>query len=196
MMVSLNLATHPFENRRRFYVLALGAGVLLVAVTTLLLGTFIRNFKRGRDVSQESSGLRAQAAQLDSEQKRLEEALERPEAMDVMDRSQFLNSLIRQKAVSWTQIFRDLETLMPERVQVVSVRPVVRPEARATTGPVEMDLQMAVSSENMAGLLDLLRRMEKSGNFRQPVLRLENPPQSGSGETLFLLQMSVLYAQK
>lgn len=193
--LQLNLATHPFENRRRFYVLSLAGMAVLLAITVFLLGIFARNYIRGRDIARQTSRLNAEMARLDREQKRLNELLERPDVMDIMDRSQFLNLLLHQKAVSWTQIFMDLETLMPQRVQVVSVRPVVREGAAANPGLMEMDLQMTVSSDSMAGLLELLRRMEKSDRFRQPVLRLETPPQSGA-ENLFQLQMSVLYAQK
>ncbi len=199
MTLSFNLATHPFENRRRFYVLALGSGVLLVAATGLLLGLSVRNYSRGRVLSREMTGLRAEMSQLEGQQKALEEKLHRPEVMDLMDRSQFFNSLIRRKAISWTRIFMDLETLMPERVQVVSVHPVVREATKANPEgnprSVEMNLQMIVSSENMTGLLELLRRVERSDKFHQPVLRLETPP-GGGIEKLYQLQMDVLYAQK
>ena len=208
--IALNLATHPFQNRRRFYVLAGSAGTLLVMTTVLLVAIFVRNYRSERGLSNKIHALRQEQAKLEQEQKRLEEMLQRPDVVDLMGRSEFLNSLIQQKAVSWTRIFMDLEKLMPERVQVVSLRPVVRgtgkegaKEARignslsAPGEPLEMDLQMTVGAENTAGLLELLRRMEKSGNFREPVLLKENPPQTGPGaENLFQLQMSVLYAQK
>lgn len=196
MNFSLNLATHPFEHRRRFYVLASGSGVLLLAAIVLLVASFARNFTRVRDLSRQTANMREQTDRLARDQRLLEEALERPEAVDILGRSRFLNSLLRQKAVSWTQIFMDLEALIPERVQVVAVRPVVREDTRNAPGPVEMDLQMTVTSENIASLVDLVRRVEKSDKFRQPVLRLETPPHAGSADTWYQLQMSLFYAQK
>lgn len=208
--IALNLATNPFQNRRRFYVLAGTGGTILVAITILLVAIFIRNYRSERGLSRQTSSLRQEQAKLEAEQKRIEELLRRPDVVDLMDRSEFLNSLIHQKAVSWTQIFMDLEKLMPERVEVVSLRPIVRgagkeggKESRVAValpppkGPLEMDLQMTVAAENTTGLLELLRRMEKSGNFRDLVLSRENPPLTGPGsDNLFQLQMSVSYAQK
>jgi Tfp pilus assembly protein PilN len=212
--IALNLATNPFQNRRRFYVLAGTGGTILAAITILLVAVFIRNYRSERGLSRQISSLRQEQAKLEAEQKRMEELLRRPDVVDLMDRSEFLNSLIHQKAVSWTQIFMDLEKLMPERVQVVSLRPVVRGAGKEggkesgrdgrvalalppPKGPLEMDLQMTVAAENTTGLLELLRRLEKSGNFRDLVLSRENPPQTGSGsDNLFQLQMSVFYAQK
>lgn len=204
MNTALNLATQPFENTRRFYVLALTTGVLLVTATTLLAGAFARNYTRVRALSRQTTTLRAQMTQLEEEQGRLEGLLHRPEATDVMERSAFLNSLLRRKAVSWTRIFMDLEQVIPDRVQVVSVRPVAGEESRAGAGAPatagakagEVELQMTVAAENLAALLDLLRRMEKSQKFYDPVVRVETPPQPGSGDNLFQMQVNVLYAQK
>ncbi len=204
MNPALNLATQPFENTRRFYVLALTTGVLLVTATTLLAGAFARNYTRVRALSRQTATLRAQTTQLEEEQGRLEGLLHRSEAADVMERSGFLNSLLRRKAVSWTRIFMDLEQVIPDRVLVVSVRPVAGEESRAGAGPPatagvkagEVELQMSVAAENLAALLDLLRRMEKSQKFYDPVVRVETPPQQGGGDNLFQMQMSVLYAQK
>lgn len=200
MKAHLNLATHPFESRRRFYVLASAFGILLLVVTLLLGASFARNFMSGRELSRRIASIRTQTDNMAGEQKQREEELQRPGAVDIMDRSRFLNSLIRQKAVSWTQIFMDLEALMPDRVEVIAVRPVVREDIRNTAGPVAMDLQMTVASENMASLVELVRRVEISEKFHQPVLRIETPPHtagaSGGGDNLYQLQMSVFYAQK
>ncbi len=209
----MNLATHPFESRRRFYVLAGAAGIFLLLAAAVLGGTVARNFRSERGLSRQISTLRTELDKFDKEQKRLDEFLQRSDVIDLMDRSEFLNALIGQKAISWTRIFMDLEKLpMPDRVQVVAIRPVLREAAREGprdfsknkarsnivnfAGPLEMDLQMIVSGENVGQLLELLRRMQKSGNFHQPVLRQENPPQAANKtDNLYELQLSVLYAQ-
>lgn len=210
----MNLATHPFESRRRFFVFAGAAGIFLLGAAVVLSGTVIRTFRSERGLSRQINTLRTEFDKLDREQKRLDEFLQRPDVVDVMDRSEFLNALIQQKAISWTRIFMDLEKLpLPDRVQVVAIRPVLRETSKegprdfskgkgrsnilSFSGPLEMDLQMVVNGENTGQLLELLRRMEKSGNFHQPVLRQENPPQGANKtDSLYELQLSVLYAQK
>lgn len=192
--LQLNLATQPFENRRRFWVLTIFSGAALVLATVVLVTIFIRNYRSERVLSQQMGTLRQEIARLETEQKRLEETMQRPEVVDVLDRSFFLNSMIRQKAVSWTQLFMDLEKLMPERVQIMTLRPVVKEEKGAVApGQLQMDLQLDAASDSIPGLLEMVRRMEKSNNFYNPVFQVENQAQQ---DNMYRLTMSVTYVQK
>ena len=210
--MTLNLATQPFVNRRRFYTLSgLAAGVLGLTFV-LLLGIFIRNFRNEIGIRKQMNTVRQETERLDSDQKRIEAVLKRPEAADILDRNDFLNTLIRQKAVSWTRIFMDLEKVMPDRVQTLSLHPVpqipgIEAGKNSTTvpaswdGPLVMELQMQVASENFESLVKLVRQMEKAP-FDRPVLKTENPADKGQGaaivkdkDNLYNLALSVNYAQ-
>lgn len=197
--IHLNLATRPFERTRRFWVLATVSAGVLVLGTFVLAGIFINNYRNEQTHSHQMNSLRQEIARLDAEQKALEEALRRPEAVDVLDRSEFLNSLIRQKAVSWTLLFMDLEKLLPERVQILTLRPVVREakdakEELAPGSPLQMDLNLDAASDNIAGLLEMSHRMEKSDRFGLQSYRVESPPVGT--DNMFKLTLSVVYAQK
>jgi Tfp pilus assembly protein PilN len=199
--LQLNLATRPFERRRRFVVLTMASAALLVLATVVLAGVFYRNYTSERTHSHQMNTLRQEIARLDAEQKRLEEALQRPEAVDVLDRSYFLNSLIRQKAVSWTRLFMDLEKILPDRVQIAGLKPVVKEDKDAPPGsPLEMDLQLEAASDNLTGLLELSHRMEKSEQFHDQKYSLEQPcekaGQVSQQECLYRLVLSVTYVQK
>lgn len=192
--LQLNLATQPFENRRRFWVLTIFSGAVLVLATVVLVTIFIRNYRSERVLSQQMGTLRQEIARLETEQKRLQETMQRPEVVDVLDRSFFLNSMIRQKAVSWTRLFMDLEKLMPERVQIMTLRPVVKSDKGAmATNQLQMDLQLDAASDSIPGLLEMVRRMEKSDNFYNPVFQVENQAQQ---DNMYRLTMSVTYVQK
>src|ERR1035438_4935819 len=102
--MTLNLATQPFVNRRRFYTLSgLAVGVLTLTLV-LLLGIFTRNFRNEIGIRKQMNTMHQEIDRLDAEQQRIETVLKRPEASDILDRNDFLNTLIRQKAVSWTHI--------------------------------------------------------------------------------------------
>ena len=192
--LQLNLATQPFENRRRFWVLSIFSGATLLLASVVLVTIFIRNYRNERLLSQQMGTLRQEITRLETEQKRLEETMQRPEVVDVLDRSFFLNSMIRQKAVSWTQLFMDLEKLMPERVQILALRPVVKQEKGAgPAGQLQMDLQLDAASDSIPGLLEMVRNMEKSDRFYKPVFQVEN---QGQQDNMYRLSMSVSYAQK
>ena len=212
--MTLNLATQPFVNRRRFYTLSgFALGVLSVTLV-ILLGIFIRNFRNEIGIRKQMKTVRQEIERLDTEQQRIETVLKRPEASDILDRNDFLNALIRQKAVSWTRMFMDLEKVIPERVETLSLHPIplipgVEGGKKTTVaaswdGPLVIQLQLQVASENIESLLKLVRQMQNAP-FGLPILHTENPNKVGDTgqpipvvkdkDNLYNLALSVSYAQ-
>ncbi len=167
MRVDINLATRPYEDTRRFW-LRWGSGIALVAIVTLglvaetAIGWYYARQDRGM-IDQ----IRAQINDRDQERARAQAFLNRPENRNVRDRSQFLNELIERKAFSWTQIFEELERVMPDRLHVVSIRPEVDENN-------ELEIKLLVAGESSGSALELVRRMEKSPRFRQPQITAQN----------------------
>ena len=64
---------------------------------------------------------------LTAEQAKVDLVLRQAQNSEVLDRNIFLNTLISRKSVSWTQLFADLEKVMPGSVRLVSVRPQITP---------------------------------------------------------------------
>src|SRR4051812_6489265 len=123
MRLELNLATHPYENAREFFV---RWGALLAAVTVvtvLLVWLAVSGLLHARDVNRQIRTDRDRIATLQEEEKRAQAVLDRAPNHAMRERSAFVNELIARKAFSWTQVFTDLEKLMPTRVHVVSIRP-------------------------------------------------------------------------
>ncbi|GEM_PF-291058 len=217
--MTLNLATQPFVNRRRFYTLTSAAAVVLGLTLAVLLSIFARNFRNEIGIRKQMKTVRQEIARLDEDQQQLEERLKRPEAADILDRNDFLNTLIRQKAVSWTRIFMDLEKVMPERVQAISLHPVaqipgVEGSKRSNApvsfdGPLVIDLKLQVSSEQFEDLVKLVRHLQVAP-FWKPVVNTTDP-QADAGapggqvgrvpvftkdkDNLYKMSMSVSYAQ-
>jgi Tfp pilus assembly protein PilN len=109
---------------------------------------------------------RGQIAEIDRERAAAEAILNRPENRDVRDKSRFLNALIVRKAFSWTQVFSDLEKIVPSRVRIVSIHPDVN-----TQDQLEIHLEAIGDSRDKA--IELVRRMEESPTFRQAEVRTE-----------------------
>lgn len=206
MKMNLNLATQPFVNRRRFYALSAMATVVLTLSIVIVTSMFIRNYRKESGMRREIATLRSELDTLNSDQERLEALLKRPDAADALDRNEFLNSLIRQKAVSWTRLFMDLEKVMPQRVQAVSLHPTVllpgTPTGSKSTpvpvnGPLIIDLEMQVSSDSFEGLDTFVRRVEASP-FSEPKLKSEGHNKAENQqkkENVHSLALSVSYAQ-
>ncbi len=67
--------------------------------------------------------IRLEMVALEQQRKDLEQFFNRPENAKLHERSAFLNTLIDEQSLNWTQMFMDLEKILPAGVRVVSIQP-------------------------------------------------------------------------
>jgi hypothetical protein len=165
MRLKLNLATQPYEDARQFAI-AWGSvvGVLLLLVIVLSVGV-VNRWHRYRQMSSDLNRERQILQDLDAKQREGLAILNRPENLDVREKSAFINDLITRKQVSWTTIFTDLEQLMPPRLHVLGVEPISK------DGKVQV--QMLLAGESRDRVAELAGRMEKSNAFRDVLIDTE-----------------------
>jgi type IV pilus assembly protein PilN len=160
MRLEINLATQPYEDARRFW-LRWGGAVGVIGILTLVLlylaVTGWLTARKDRDMIRQTQ---AQIAARDTEKSAAEALLNRAENASTRDRSQFLNDLFQRKAFSWTQVFEDLERVMPPRLHVVSIHP----EMDADN---QLEIKLAVAGESHERAIELVRKMEASQRFQQ-----------------------------
>ena len=188
MRIPINLAAEPFRKDRAM--LAASAAVGIVMTGTLAMLIFLAVNERGqvRDTLEEISRLEEQLRVVTAEQNKLEAVLRRPENAEVLDRSVFINTLLRRKGISWTRLFGDLEQVMPHNVRLVSIR---LPQINAQN---EVVLDMVVGAQNAEPVVELLKRLEQSPLFGSFELQSSQPP--SQSEPLFRYRFTVNYAQK
>lgn len=188
MHIEINLASQPYEDAQRFmrqWTLTLGLVGLLTLV--LVAGAVLR-LRSWTIEERRINELQSQIAQGDREVAQAEAFLNRPENRDTRDKSLILNDLIARKAFSWTEVFSDLERIMPPRLHVVSIRPEL-------TLDNQLALRMVVAGESRERALDLVRRMEKSPRFRQPQIVAEAREEQGQNPAdRVQFDISTLYA--
>ncbi len=163
MSVRFNLASHPYENLRPSYVLVGMALVLLVVLAGLLVSRERQQSAETRSITQQMARFEQEIESLAREQSELDEWLRRPEVQEVRDHSAFLNSLILRKSLSWTQMFLDLEQILPDRAQVTAIQPRVNRSRQP-------ELALAVTAEEMGPLVELLKNLESSSQFGSPAV--------------------------
>ena len=175
MHLEVNLATRPYEDVRRFW-LQWSLRFAALGVLSLILLLFLFSaWRQGRAVSRRTEQARQQIASLQQEKQQAESILGRPGNREIRERSAFLNALIARKAFSWTQVFADLETIMPPRLHVVSITPDLTEDNR-------LQVHLRVAGESRDSAVELVRRMEASPHFRGPEIKAEvteAPPQAG-----------------
>lgn len=184
MRLDINLATHPYEDAREFW-MRWGTGIGALAVLTLLLiGWTVRSWSHaGRDRHNIAS-LQQQIAKRDQERAEAQSFLDMSANRSTRDQSQFVNGLIRRKAFSWTRVFEDLEQVMPGNLHVMSLRPEFN-EQNA------MQLDMRVVGDTRAAAVELVHRMEGSKHFQGAQLVQEAGGDAGGGVTATVISTYV-----
>jgi type IV pilus assembly protein PilN len=185
--VAINLASEPFERTRPMLVASAVVAVLLIGMLAVLVALSVTESGQAAELRQTIARMEARRRTVDAEQARLEAVLRQPENAEVLARSQFLNSLLYAKAISWTRLFEDLEKVMPYNVRLISIRP----QAGAQN---DILLDMVVGADSAEPVIQLLTRLENSPVFGATLIHNRWPPTQS--EPLLRYRVSVNYVQK
>ncbi|HZQ68842.1 MAG TPA: hypothetical protein VFA68_10025 [Terriglobales bacterium] len=174
MRLDINLATHPYEDQRRFWLRWGSALAFLGLVTLVLLYAVISGWLTARSTRSLIRQAQQQIAERDQEKVKAEATLNRPENRSTRDQSQFLNDLFQRKAFSWTRVFEDMEKVMPGRLHLVSIRPEMDESN-------QLQLKIVVGGDSRDKAIELVHKMETSERFRQTYIERENAQSGQSG---------------
>ncbi len=190
MRLNINLATKPYQDVRRV-LLQWGGLVLLLAVCTLGLVWFaISTWRESRDVNSKIEALESEIAGLNRQQAEALAVLRSPRNVSVVETSKFLNGLIARKSFSWTRVFMQLEEIMPPRLHVLSIAPVLQPK----TNTVEVHLTVAGTSRESA--LELVKRLEQSPSFRDAKIAEEIEAHEKESTDTIRFQLTAIYVPR
>jgi Tfp pilus assembly protein PilN len=157
MKLNLNLATSPLQNNRRFIAGAGLAGILalvfLIVLSHQTYSTWRANSAIRADISRVQNEIQLEAER----QANLARRFESPEAKTVLDRSNFLNSLIEARTFPWPQIFEDLEKTLPPGVRVINIAPRLEGGRAA--------IKITVGATDDASKVEFLQKLEGSKAF-------------------------------
>jgi len=176
MRLDINLASHPYEDVRLFWLRWGTAAGVLGLLTLILLALVVSGFLNARRDRSAMSEKRALIAERDQIRTHAQDFLNRPENRTTRDESQFLNQLIERKAFSWTRVLENLEKVMPPRVHVVSINPQLDEDN-------QLALKMIVAGDSRDRAIELARRMEESRRFAQTNILRAAHTESTTGDT-------------
>lgn len=174
MRVRLNLSTKPLETHRKFLV---GAGLsgAVAALIFLGLGWHVYNARKAdAELRDQTARMQKQMAELDQQGASLEQFFNQPEIAKLHDRSVFLNGIIHARSFNWTQMFMDLEKIVPAGVRIVSIEP------KQEKGRVEVKFTIGATSDEAE--IKFLKALEDSKRFSQVQLtgfRTNTPGNTG-----------------
>jgi type IV pilus assembly protein PilN len=177
MRLDINLASHPYEDARQFWMRWGSAVGALGLLTLVLLAADITGWLNARRDRSAIAEKRAMIAQRDQLRANAERILNLPENRSTRDQSQFLNDLIDRKAFSWTRVLENLEKVMPPRVHLIAINPQLDEDN-------QLGLKMTVAGDSRDRAIELARRMEESRRFSQTnIISERSEKQSNSSDT-------------
>jgi type IV pilus assembly protein PilN len=189
MQVHLNLATKPLETHRRFLA---GAGliVFIAAVVFVALGWHVYSVRKAdEELRSRTEKTRQEMAQLESKRKDLEIYFGQKEIASLHDRAAFLNGIIDARSFNWTQMFMDLERILPGGVRVISIEP------KQFAGQVEVKL--IVGAANDEAELKFLHALEGSKQFTRIELQHVGAPSQTNNQSSDqkIIQLTTIYSR-
>ena len=186
MKIPVNLASRPFRKDRAVLLASMAVSAVLVATLAVLVSMALSDRAQSADVRASLARLNRGIRSLQAEQSKVDAVLRQPENAEVLERSVFLNALLRRKGISWTRILADLEEILPYNVKIIQIRPTVNGQV--------ISLNMALGSESPLPVIELMSKFGESDKFSNPQpLNYQAPSQS---EPLYRYQISVDYVQK
>jgi len=190
---AINLASQPFR-RERAQVAALAAiCTLLVCSLAVLTGLILHSRAEAAGLRKQIDKEETELASLQREQTKFSTVLGKPENADIFATSVFLNELIARRGVSWTRVFEDLETVMPENMRLLTIR-LPQGGTEDATGVNRVQLDMIVGTTQPDAVIGLLKRLEESTLFGSAAMATQTPP--SQNDPLYKYRITVAYAQK
>jgi Tfp pilus assembly protein PilN len=185
MKLQLNLSSKLHESNRSFLAGATVVGVLgLIALLTLSHFAY-SSWQSSRELRADIATLQNQINSDQQAQQNLQAYFHSPQAQQVLDRANFLNSLIDARSFPWTAIFMDLERTLPPGVRVVSISP------RLVNGRAELSLKVGAESDDSK--IKFLEVMEKSKAFSGMVVKQEQHSEQAGVSDRIVLDLTVWY---
>jgi type IV pilus assembly protein PilN len=173
MRLDINLASQPYQNLSTFWVRWI---VGLAALGLLTIGLLAYTARELRSAHRDQKVIQAIQDNIDSLTDRETKAknfLNEPDNRNTRDRSQFLNDLFHRKAFSWTQVFQDLERVMPAKLHVVSIHPEL-------TKTDQLEIKLVVGGDTHEHALELVKKMEGFKHFQETKINQETRAANGN----------------
>ena len=186
MIARLNLASQPFRNRTLPWATAAAVtvGSLLLLVYALTEGQEAR--AQGDSAERGVAQMRREKADIEAQAREIRQSVP-PEQREPLEAA---HALADRKAFSWSQLFADLEEVMPTevRLQRISVNDVAQ-----RGGEMRAELDMTVESRNYESVTGMTSEMYRLGSF---ATTHEETQKSDRGDNSYVWRLTVSYVQR
>jgi type IV pilus assembly protein PilN len=175
------------ETHRRFLTLY-GTLMSLAAILFVVLGWHANSVRKTDAAFRvERERLAAQINALTDQRQQLDHFFMQPENAKLHGRAMFVNSIIDAQSFNWTQMFMDLEHILPGGVRVMSIEP------KQVGG--QAAVRLTVGATNEDAKRDFLNALEKSDVFSHVELSSVRAANRPSDIDQIILELTVFYSR-
>jgi len=176
-MLRTNLASRPFYNVRAVQtLLALGA-VLVIAITLFNVIQYARLSALERSLGADAARAEDDAARLRGDAARLRAQINPKELELVATAAREANTVIDQRAFSWTELFSQFEQTLPEDVRITAVQPRLDREGH-------LMVAVQIEARRVEDADAFIEALEAHGGFRNVRRNEEQTAQNGMIEAV------------
>jgi hypothetical protein len=191
--IPINLASQPFRHERAQTLTLALVGSLLLCSLCALIGLIVRSHAQATDLRRQIDSQKAALQRVEREQRQFSSVLSKPENADIFSKSVFLNELIARRGLSWTRVFKDMETVMPANMRLLGIRlPQVGVDDSDGINRVQLD--MFVGATQPDAVISLLKNLVKSSMFGSASVVNQSPPTQN--DPLYRYRITVAYSQR
>ncbi len=157
-MIRTNLSTRPFYNERVVRLWLLGVGAVVVAVSIFNTTEVIHYSRSDTQLATEASRDEKRAAESRASAMRLRASMDPKQVEFASAEARQANELIERRTFSWTELFNQFETTLPDNVRITSVRPRIDPRRGIV-------LAIGVVSRTVDEVNQFMESLERTGAF-------------------------------
>ena len=158
-MIRTNLSTRPFYNERAVRLWLLAVAVAVVAATAFNVSRVIRYSRSDTQLATQASRDEARAADLRRQAAQLRASVD-PRQIDFASAdARQANDLIDRRTFSWTALFNQFETTLPDEVRITAVKPRIDRD-------LGIILQINVIARNVDDVNTFMENLEATGAFK------------------------------
>jgi len=169
---NLNLSTRPFPAYRVTN-LALILFFIVISGVTLWQAYSFRHYSAlAKNIREAERTARQEKGSLTNTMNELGTRMDRPVTTAKLAEIDFLNNLIVRKHFSWTQVFANLEGVIPDNVHLSTVSPEILKD--------KVTLHMEIVCRSFSDESEFIRRLQASPVFQDVVVAREERKGTGS----------------
>lgn len=176
-MIDTNLSTRPFYNERTVTFWLALLGVLVAVATAWNVSRVIRFSGANTELALRASADEQRAADARRDASRLRASVDARQIDAASAEARLANDLIDRRTFSWTELFNEFETTLPDDVRIVSVTPRIDQDRRIM-------LSIVVIARGVDDVDAFMERLDDTGHVRDLRSTRERTTEEGEIESV------------